>query len=678
VDAAAARQAQEAARQAAEEAARQAAEALRQAAEALRQAAAAAARTSAPRTQSTFTQNQAGAGGPVLDPGGPSGASSLLTENINDRQVNCLDKVGDWLRLASPEIRGRSEVLFLRDTRPGQEGLSGHAVIRQGERIFDPMTGQTYNSFADFNKAGNYQIAGQLNGTAVARILSAPPGSPERQQAIEKARVPQQLAGMLVADSASGGPQATAARERIYQQAYEQALPAIYRNLPPEDQAALREGAQRTAQAAVARYDALLQQELGRLTPERLRGLPPEDRDALRQAAVAEAERRWTIESAGGSIAPYPGLEDATTLLTDVARGLVITDPDQDPRLSELHDFLIDNGFMEQSVRDTPGSGYGKNFGGKTADAIEAFQRSQGMRLPDDQYGTLTPETLERMENPRPAPSNFAAGPAVLHPELGAATSPVMTTETGGQRQYFEGGYVNLDANGNRSVHRLDNSIIEAPKTWPSLPTTVEEANAFFLSQAGDTPFTSGGMPDGLNDCGPTAALMALAVLGFIERPSPEDALATIEDMRQSINSSWTTSTTMTLDEVVIGIRDKLADGTDLSPRTVDQIDAALDRGNPVIAGGYPLRAWGLELINAGNYLHNNRNKDPAHFVAVLGRSERLDENGNSYYLVADPLSKTGVIEVSREELSTFLGNNSIGLMEVHAPGGGPAESPGA
>ncbi|RKH47177.1 hypothetical protein D7V93_34180 [Corallococcus llansteffanensis] len=128
-------------------------------------------------------------------------ASTLLTEDSHDGSANCLDQVGDWLELASPEIRARSEVVLLRDNRPGAEGEAGHAVIRQGEGVFDPSTGQSYPSLEAFLSDGRYSVEGKVSGTAMNRILSTPPGSPERQEALDRAGVSPTLAVLQVADS---------------------------------------------------------------------------------------------------------------------------------------------------------------------------------------------------------------------------------------------------------------------------------------------------------------------------------------------------------------------------------------------------------------------------------------------------------------------------------------------
>ncbi|MCP3168511.1 hypothetical protein [Myxococcus qinghaiensis] len=159
----------------------------------------------------------------VVAPSTTAPATTLLTENTRDAQRNCLDAVGDWLALATPQLRARSEVLILRDTRSGAEGTTGHAVIRQGESIFDPSTGRSYANFKEFNAAGHYQLVHTTSGSAMQRVLSTPAGSPERQQALDAARIPAAVQNMLVADTKEGRP-LTAQQQAALDEAV-QALP---------------------------------------------------------------------------------------------------------------------------------------------------------------------------------------------------------------------------------------------------------------------------------------------------------------------------------------------------------------------------------------------------------------------------------------------------------------------
>lgn len=177
------------------EAARKAAEAARRAAEAARQA---AANRAASQARSSFESAQPAKASAT--PAAP--ASSLLTENPQDGSVNCLDVAADWVSKASPALRARSELVFLQDSRTGAEGQSGHVLVRQGERVLDPTTNQSYASLADYQRAHpQYREVGTLPATSAARIFSTPAGSPERAAALAQARVPEGLQRMMVADT---------------------------------------------------------------------------------------------------------------------------------------------------------------------------------------------------------------------------------------------------------------------------------------------------------------------------------------------------------------------------------------------------------------------------------------------------------------------------------------------
>ncbi|MCP3098652.1 hypothetical protein LZ198_07155 [Myxococcus sp. K15C18031901] len=201
-----------AARRAAEEARRAAAEAARRAAEAARQAAEAQARQAAEVARKSNTAFECMPRREQFDErlGAEAPATSLLTEDTQDGQKNCLDVAADWANRATPELRAKSEMVFLDDTRAGKEGESGHVVIRQGEKILDPTTNKSYESMDDFKKAQpHYQEAGSVSARHIKDIFDTKPGSPERAAALTKAKVSPELQKMMVAD----GPQKTSAEQ---------------------------------------------------------------------------------------------------------------------------------------------------------------------------------------------------------------------------------------------------------------------------------------------------------------------------------------------------------------------------------------------------------------------------------------------------------------------------------
>ncbi|RKG61860.1 hypothetical protein D7X30_00505 [Corallococcus sp. AB011P] len=131
-------------------------------------------------------------------------ATSLFTENIQDRKVNCLDQAADFLNKSSPAIQARSEMVFLKDSRGGVEGQAGHVVVRQGGRVLDPSNGKSYEDMKSlFKEQPQYSEAGSIPGTTAAKVLNTEPGSPERAQALADAKISPALQKMMVADSAA-------------------------------------------------------------------------------------------------------------------------------------------------------------------------------------------------------------------------------------------------------------------------------------------------------------------------------------------------------------------------------------------------------------------------------------------------------------------------------------------
>ncbi|HVG57834.1 MAG TPA: hypothetical protein VNA24_04720 [Hyalangium sp.] len=199
--------AEEAARRAAEEAARKAAAAAAQ--RAAEQAAAAAAQRAAEQVRAQAGQlRQQIIGGDTFQRSAPAQlfggqqavakTSTLATENRRDGQSNCLDQVGDMLA-SDPALRAQGEVIFLRDTRAGAEGQSGHVVIKRGNEIWDPATEQ-WSPAAQWLRANpQYQVAGTASGQAVHNILEAPVGD-ARNKAIAASGISPALVNMAVAD----------------------------------------------------------------------------------------------------------------------------------------------------------------------------------------------------------------------------------------------------------------------------------------------------------------------------------------------------------------------------------------------------------------------------------------------------------------------------------------------
>jgi hypothetical protein len=135
-----------------------------------------------------------------------SGATTLLTEDAGDARTNCLDRAVDTVRGLSPAERQSAELVMLEDTRPGSEAATGHVVVRQGDDVLDPSSGNRYASTDDFLKANpQYREAGTLAADKATAIFDTAAGSPARARALDDAGVPAAMKNMFLADNDAGG-----------------------------------------------------------------------------------------------------------------------------------------------------------------------------------------------------------------------------------------------------------------------------------------------------------------------------------------------------------------------------------------------------------------------------------------------------------------------------------------
>lgn len=205
------------------------------------------------------------------------------------------------------------------------------------------------------------------------------------------------------------------------------------------------------------------------------------------------------------------------------------------------------------------------------------------------------------------------------------------------------------------------------PVAQPSDPS-VAAANQFFLTQLAGSPWnTSGG---GTMDCGPTSGLMVLSALGLAQRPDPSQAAGAIDDFRGTVDQyeglgaraggDDTVGVTVQGLEGALQARgatvQELPASSGEASTTLAAIDAQLDAGAKVIAYGDPSQAWEPEL--GASYQAQG---SFSHFVAIFGRSA----DGN--YLVGDPLSTSGVVEATPDELSRYI----QGGLQLDPPFGG-------
>lgn len=313
-------------------------------------------------------------------------------------------------------------------------------------------------------------------------------------------------------------------------------------------------------------------------------------------------------------------------------------------QVKQLQDDLLRMGYVDASF--TQNGGYGKQFGPKTEAAVMAFQKDNGLPT----TGVVDVATATALAAPRPLPAPVAAGPALAcRDQLGLPTGPAQTMPDGSVRQNFDKGYVEASAAGMLYVKTTAGQDIVPPRKLGTA-SSVAEANQSFLSQWGPTPFNSAdGAPYGYEDCGPTSVAMSLAALGLIPPSSPADAEKTIDAMRDLALGFDSKYSDLTGDpQLIKALEASGAKAAVVDPLTADAINTALGAGHPVIVGsGSTWAAWGKDQSAAGDYL--NHGNPGGHYVTVMGQAP----NGN--YIVSDPLSKTGAIEITRAQLDKLL-----------------------
>lgn len=161
-----------------------------------------------------------------------------------------------------------------------------------------------------------------------------------------------------------------------------------------------------------------------------------------------------------------------------------------------------------------------------------------------------------------------------------------------------------------------------------------------FITQYKTDDYNPGGNATGGNNCGPTSAAMALDAVGLQLSGTIQD---TIDSMRDE--SGVADGLKMGLDDIKTAV--ETVEGASAERGNGwDALDAALQNGSAVVLGGDISDNW---VDNFGSY---SSDRSGGHFVAVLGSS--TNEDGETVYTVADPLSPGGAVEMTREELAEF------------------------
>ncbi|MFH1809817.1 MAG: peptidoglycan-binding protein [Pseudomonadota bacterium] len=283
---------------------------------------------------------------------------------------------------------------------------------------------------------------------------------------------------------------------------------------------------------------------------------------------------------------------------------------DQGPAVRQLQQSLVQAGFMTPAaMRSGPGI-----YGPKTQAAVQALQRNRGLKQ-DGHFGAQERLALAQVRTFKRAPAPAPAAPGK------PATNPAVPAVAG-------------------DLH------------------SVARANKFFITQWGSTRFNSvRGAPDGYNDCAPTSAVMAASSLGVLKDPTPaqaEKAIDHMRDLERGHNTTFSSSTSK--DQVIKGLK---AVGAKVKPLPVNitSVDQALARGGRVVMAGDPWNAWGKTLRTHGQYLNS---RDPGNHACVI-----FGKTASGKYLMGDPLSKLGVIEVSAAQLARYWHDGSPYVLQV-------------
>lgn len=298
----------------------------------------------------------------------------------------------------------------------------------------------------------------------------------------------------------------------------------------------------------------------------------------------------------------------------------------------ELQAFNASNGYSPDSQLslNTPSDVY--NYSGDTNNG------GTGTQQPADQTGQQTQSDVS--DDQIPMWMRFAPGgpEAYLPPQQQQQPSDTQATTNGAQT-----------TDGQATSGQTDGQVT-TDNTQPTTDQTTQVAgvtgdpNSFFMTQF-RSQFNQNG-PSESENCGPTSLAMAFKAFGKgPQGVNPGDTEGFIEQTRQMMTGADNINSETTYNDIQRG-----AQAGGLNSQIVgglQGVDQAISAGAMVIAAGNPDRpgsgAYGLRMSADDYSAFNGR-----HLILIVGR------NGSDY-LINDPLSKKGTIEVTRSELQAYL-----------------------
>ncbi len=339
-----------------------------------------------------------------------------------------------------------------------------------------------------------------------------------------------------------------------------------------------------------------------------------------------------------------------------------------------LQDALVKLGMMQAS--DLPSKPGPSNFGPLTTTALTKFQALAGL----DKTGQFDAKTREAMGSILSLNTKMdgSAPPALVNTVQSALVKTgkldpkfangngVFGAKTDAALKEFQQS-VGLKPNGIVGPTTFKALFDPAPKNSKSqLPTTVAEANKFFMNQFNNPDYNKGKYGPGEiayypeNSCGPTSVAMALAAVGV--RTLRDNAID-IKDVRAKMGlpkayTGYTNHDHFKTAALAAGATAERRTAGGQAANSWAQLDKDLASGKAVVLNGYVslnyVKVYGdTNFASGGNYARIPPNG--AHIIAVIGKQ------GNDY-LVADPLSRVGVKAMSQADLGKFFGKAGIPL----------------
>lgn len=229
-------------------------------------------------------------------------------------------------------------------------------------------------------------------------------------------------------------------------------------------------------------------------------------------------------------------------------------------------------------------------------------------------------------------------GPSVVH-EPGVEVAPEVNARMEALGYVEPGGTVDANdlrnfqvMNGLEPTGEFDAATMQA--MW-----SPDARISTFVTQFQTATYNATKDGGGSNNCGPASVAMNLAALG-LATVNNADPQALIADVRGDTGTTAPDKTGPA--ELKAAARANGAVTRDV--KDMDGVDAALARGEPVVLYGHPNQAG--SYYDSANF--GAIGTEDYHWISVVGKT------ADGQYIIQDPLSRNGVVTVSRDELEVY------------------------